>query len=245
MILETIETLEQLAIELLQSLEPPDGYYLAFSGGKDSIVLHEIARRSGVKFDAHYNITTVDPPELVKFIRENYPHVAMDRPEKTMWQVITKHSMPPTRVVRYCCEELKERGGKGRVILTGVRAAESNKRKKQKQIDVCRKTGKQVVKPIFFWPTSRIWEYIEWRGLAYPSLYDEGFERLGCVGCPMAGAKQQRYELDRWPKIGLAYVRAFQRMVDLRGLKGMDTQWQDGESVMRWWCGWVPPKGMK
>lgn len=243
----TLDDMESNAIELLRVMEPPAGYYLAFSGGKDSIVLHEIAKRSGVKFDAHYNITNVDPPEVVKFIRENYPHVEFHRPEITMWRLIEKKLMPPTRIVRYCCDYLKERGGEGRIVLVGIRAIESTGRKKQGQIYVCGKTGKVLVKPIFSWLDNEVWEYIASRRLAYPKLYDEGFTRLGCVGCPMAGPKAQRHQFDRWPKIGMAYIRAFQRMADNRKAKGKDkdkdTQWETGEDVMRWWCGWTPPSG--
>jgi phosphoadenosine phosphosulfate reductase len=243
--LATIETMESDAMELLRSMEPPEGYYLAFSGGKDSIVLHEITRRSGVRFDAHYNITTVDPPELVKFIRDHYPNVKMDRPEKTMWELIIMRGSPPTRLARYCCEYLKEPSGDGRSVLLGVRAAESSLRAKRGVIDTCHKTGKIRIRPIFSWSTPEIWEYIKWRGMKYPALYDQGFNRLGCVGCPMAGGKEQRYAFDRWPKIGMAYIRAFQRMADGRKERGMpatrNVKWDTGEEVMFWWCGWKPP----
>jgi phosphoadenosine phosphosulfate reductase len=119
-----------MAIERLQQFEPPEGYYLAFNGGKDSQCIYHLAKEAGVKFDAHYNLTTVDPPELVYFIRENYPDVIVERPEKTMWELILERQMPPTRIARYCCEVLKEGGGAGRFVITGVRWAESVKRKK-------------------------------------------------------------------------------------------------------------------
>ena len=77
----------------------------------------------------HYNVTTVDPPELVIFIKEQFPFVHRDRPKKTMWQLIPEKKMPPTRLVRYCCAELKERGGNGRFCVTGVRWAESIRRR--------------------------------------------------------------------------------------------------------------------
>ena len=53
---------EETAMQRLRSFEPEDGYYVAFGGGKDSIVVLDIAKRSGVKYDAHYTITSVDPP---------------------------------------------------------------------------------------------------------------------------------------------------------------------------------------
>ena len=125
----------QIAIDRFKAFEPEDGYYLAFSGGKDSQCIYHLAKMAGVKFDAHYRITSVDPPELVRFIKRQYPDVALDFPRDadgnviTMWNLIPKKMMPPTRLVRYCCEKLKESGGKGRLTVTGVRHAESPKRK--------------------------------------------------------------------------------------------------------------------
>lgn len=127
----------QQAVDLLRQLERPDGYYVAFSGGKDSQCVYHLCQMAGVKFDAHYSVTTVDPPELVQFIKTHYPDAWEGRHREyredgtpyTMWNLIPEKLMPPTRIVRYCCEALKETGGKGRVTITGVRWAESNNRK--------------------------------------------------------------------------------------------------------------------
>lgn len=130
----------QRAIDILKAFEPPEGYHLAFSGGKDSQCIYHLAVMAGVKFDAHYSVTSVDPPELCYFIREHYPDVIWDhhyytdektgkkKPE-TMWHVIATHTIPPTRTNRYCCQALKESSGKGRIVVTGVRWAESHNRK--------------------------------------------------------------------------------------------------------------------
>ena len=126
----------QTAIKRLRTFEPPEGYYLAFSGGKDSVVIKELADMAGVKYDAHYTLTSVDPPELVQFIK-SFPDVQIDKPRDkdgkqiTMWNLIPKKKMPPTRVVRYCCASLKETQGQGRFVITGVRKAESAKRSKR------------------------------------------------------------------------------------------------------------------
>lgn len=122
--------------------EAKQGYYLAFSGGKDSVVCKKLLDMAGVKYDAHYQITTVDPPELVRFIKTEYPDVQMEhsywkedgRFHKagdpiTMWNLISEKLMPPTRLVRYCCASLKESSGDGRLTVTGVRWAESANRK--------------------------------------------------------------------------------------------------------------------
>ena len=63
--------LEAIAIERLKTFEPEKGYYFANSGGKDSGVCRHLLIKSGVKFDAHYNWTTVDPPELLRHIKKN------------------------------------------------------------------------------------------------------------------------------------------------------------------------------
>ena len=130
----------QIAIDRLRAFEPPDGYYLAFSGGKDSQCVYHLAQMAGVKFDAHYRVTSVDPPELVRFIKHEYPDVSFDIPHDkdgkpiSMWNLIPKKLMPPTRIARYCCDILKESGGTGRLTITGVRWAESHNRKSNQGI---------------------------------------------------------------------------------------------------------------
>ena len=150
------------AINIARMFEPPEGYYLCYSGGKDSVTVKHILDMAGVKYDTHYSVTTVDPPELVRFIITQFKRVIYDMPDgshkyyltegehlrrcdqfdgeadtihfeipKTpMRKLIPKKKMPPTRLVRYCCEVLKENGGDGRLKVTGVRAAESVARKK-------------------------------------------------------------------------------------------------------------------
>ncbi len=119
---------EARAIETLKLFEPQtEPYYLCYSGGKDSDVIRILAALAGVKHDIVHNLTTVDAPETVYYVR-SIPNVIISKPEKSMWKLIPEKGMPPTRIARYCCEELKERGGKGRVKITGVRWAESRNR---------------------------------------------------------------------------------------------------------------------
>ena len=73
-----------IAIQRIKSFEPKEGYYVAFSGGKDSCVVLDLVKRAGVKFDAHYNLTTVDPPELVRFVKDKHPEVEINKPPKSM-----------------------------------------------------------------------------------------------------------------------------------------------------------------
>lgn len=223
-----------VAIERMRTMEPPEGYYLAYSGGKDSTVLLALARLAGVKYDAHYNLTTVDPPELVQFVRQQ-EGVAVDRPRTTMWKLIVHNRVPPTRRIRYCCKELKERGGKGRIVLTGVRWAESARRRKRMWTETCYRTHRTMLHPIIDWPDAAVWGFIHSQGLPYCSLYDEGFDRLGCVLCPMARRRKRERQAERWPKLAASYLRAFGRMLVERERLGKAGDWHTPEQVMRWW----------
>lgn len=127
----------KIAIERLRAFEPKtEPYWGAFSGGKDSQCIYHLAQMAGVNVEWHYSITGVDPPEVMRFIQKNYPDVKWDRHEEenggkplTMWGLIAQHTIPPTRQARYCCSALKESGGAGRLVITGVRWAESARRK--------------------------------------------------------------------------------------------------------------------
>ena len=274
----------EIAIKRLKAFCPPEGYYVAFSGGKDSQCVYHLCQMAGVKFDAHYSVTSVDPPELVRFIKENYPDVQFERQHDkdghpiTMWSLIAKKRMPPTRLVRYCCEKLKESNGKGRFTVTGVRWQESVNRKAnqgvvtipsagkkakaemdnlginftqtirggvtlnydddpdRRIVEFCMRTGKAISNPIIDWTEEDVWEFLNSNGIQHCCLYDEGLKRLGCIGCPMGGAKKQRAEFERWPKYRELYKNAFRHMIDLRKKEGLPCeQWETPEDVMRWW----------
>ena len=273
------------AILRLQTYEPPEGYYLCFSGGKDSVVIKALADMAGVKYDAHYAVTSVDPPELVRFIKTEYPEVEFDHKYDkdgnriTMWTLIASKQMPPTRLARYCCAYLKETGGDGRLKVTGVRWSESNRRKishsevtfadkKAKKtvekelsdgdfistpqggvvlrldnrenariVEMCYKTHTTLVNPIIDWTEAEVWEFIHEYKVPYCELYDQGYKRLGCIGCPMAGGKGQQREFDRYPKYKTLYLRAFEKMLKHNEEKGVVSKmnWQTPEDVMTWW----------
>ncbi len=134
------------AINRLKVFEPSDGYYVAYSGGKDSDAVRILCKLAGVKHEVHHNLTTVDAPETVEYIK-SVPEVQIDKARyddgapKTMWNLIPRKLMPPTRLMRWCCSELKECGGKGRMIVTGMRWEEStNRRMNQGEITVIGKT---------------------------------------------------------------------------------------------------------
>lgn len=273
----TIDKVEE-SIRYLKAFEPHngEGYFLAFSGGKDSCVLKSLADKAGVKYDAHYHVTSVDPPELVRFIRKYHPDVIFDYPKDarwdekkqeeveytvTMWNLIPQKAMPPTRLVRYCCEYLKEGGGAGRKCLTGVRKAESARRARGRAlvnlgnnkatskmlmndndesreiVENCYQRMKTLINPIIDWSDEDVWEYIKAENLPYCELYDKGFKRIGCIGCPMNTKAAQ--ELERYPKYKQAYLRAFEKMLINNKAKGIINKcnWETAQDVMDWWLG--------
>jgi phosphoadenosine phosphosulfate reductase len=235
------------AIERLQgyaALAEPDGYWLAYSGGKDSVVILELAKMAGVKFEAHHSLTTIDPPELVRFVRDT-PGVIIDRPKKSFFQIAREKRFLPLRHQRWCCRELKEGGGKGRLVITGVRWAESVRRSKRKMFDVCyRSGGRRFLHPIIDWTAAQVWSFIRSRNLPYCLLYDKGFKRLGCLFCPMAQPWERMRQLERYPKYAEAFRRLCRDIYKLRLQKNPDInlRWADGDAMFDWWISDYSPQ---
>jgi putative phosphoadenosine phosphosulfate reductase len=272
---------EKRAIAYLKSFEPEDEpYYLCYSGGKDSDCIRILAALAGVKHDIVNNHTTVDAPETVRYIR-SIPNVIISYPKISMWELIVQKKYPPTRLARYCCEELKERGGVGRIKITGVRWAESFKRKEnadvvkvigkpkamqkladdlgadyrvtkmngivlntdnaesRRFVESCYRTTSTMINPIVDWTDTDVWDFLHHYGCESNPLYQCGFKRIGCIGCPLGGGKSMKREFGRYPKYRSLYVRAFDRMLEARKERGLSNtiDWYSGEDVMRWWVG--------
>ena len=270
--------LEQTAIERLKMASEmslrlyKQPLVITYSGGKDSDVLLHLAGKSGIPYEVLHSLTTADAPETVWHVRDTFrrlelagvkcdidTHRTQDGGNVTMWNLIPRNSVPPTRISRYCCRELKETGGKGRFIATGVRWAESERRKqshgvmetshkdKDKRIilmddnderrmllENCQLKARRTVNPIIDWAESYVLDYASAEKICMNPLYECGWKRVGCIGCPMAG-KHRNTEFSRYPKIKAAYIRAFDRMLAKRKKRESSNDWQTGEDVMHWW----------
>ena len=232
-----------------------NGYYLAFSAGKDSQALYHIAELAGVKFDAHMNLTSVDPPEVIRFVKQSYPEVDLIKPKKSIYQLAVEKEILPTMRVRWCCAEYKETSGAGRVTLIGIRHQESARRAKRNEVEISSRkfsgtlegldeyrqelkakrarrkskkdgvnitnadqeqtlgciSGKEsiLISPIIHWTEEDVWEFLN-KVMEVPhcSLYDEGWHRIGCIGCPMSSAKQKQIENIRYPHVKRNWIKA-------------------------------------
>lgn len=156
------------AIELLKRSESlalkysDDGFYLAFSGGKDSQCLYHISQMAGVKFKAHMMLTSVDPPEVIRFVKKNYPDVVLHKPKDSIYNMaVKKKFLLPSRIIRWCCAELKETGGAGTVCLTGVRKAESIKRQKRNHVEVSNRSFSGNLDEFLIWQEQKIKDKIK------------------------------------------------------------------------------------
>lgn len=231
------------------------GYYLAFSAGKDSQALYHIAELAGVKFDAHMNLTSVDPPEVIRFVKQSYPEVDLIKPKKSIYQHAIEKQILPTMRVRWCCAEYKENSGAGRVTLIGIRHQESSRRAKRNEVEISNRkysgtlegldeyrqelkakrarrkskkdgvnitnadqeqtlgciSGKEsiLISPIIHWTEQDVWEFLN-KVMEVPhcSLYDEGWHRIGCIGCPMSSARQKQIENIRYPHVKRNWIKA-------------------------------------
>ena len=260
------------SVELLQKAEKialnydaEQGYYLAFSGGKDSQALYHITQLAGVKFQGHMNLTSVDPPEVIRFVKKNYSEVELIKPGKSIFQHAIEKQILPTMRVRWCCAEYKETAGAGKVTLIGIRKAESTRRAKRNEVEINFKKfsgdldglekyrqeqkakrmkrkskadgvnitnadeeqtlgcihGKEslLISPIIYWTEQDVWEFLnDVVKVQHCSLYDEGWHRIGCIGCPMSSHKQKMLENERYPHIKRGWINAIKAIRNGGGL---------------------------
>lgn len=240
----------EFAVDILQRNEPADGYYFADSGGKDSAGTRSILIKAGVKYDAHYCVSPIDPPQIRSFLKEHHPDTQWDFHARGWWKMVEDKGLP-MRQTRWCCEVIKEAGGEGRMVVTGNRRAESTKRRNQKYREVSWDGKKVFIRPILAFDNFDIWQYIRENNVAYCSLYDEGaerqgygegiFKRLGCVLCPFS----RNIEMEElyFPKIVANWKRVCDRIVEATKARGYQTltgkpvknRFETGEELYQWW----------
>lgn len=216
-----LERKVDFAIKLLQSIPTNDGpIELSYSGGKDSDVILELARMSGIPFEAIYKNTTIDPPGTIAHCKEQ--GVTIVNPKISFLQIIEKSGMP-SRWSRFCCKYLKEYKIYNRAIQ-GIRRTESIKRaNRYHEPEVCRLYSKnekaRIYFPILEWTNEDVARFIEQRGIKCAPLYydEEGVfhveRRLGCIGCPLA-ADNGKGDYLKYPRMLKQVVKHAQKYLD-------------------------------
>jgi len=224
--IELIKKTEKLALKYQDF-----GFHVAFSGGKDSQVIYELCKMAGVKFKAFFYKTSVDPPELLKFIKTNYSDVTWIKPQMTMFQLIVKKGMLPLRQARFCCEYIKERNGLNAVVITGITRAESVKRKYRNPFETSCKAGqdKNLLNPILEWTKREVLQFLKERNIEICPLYKIQ-DRIGCIGCPMS-PKTMRRDFRNYPNFKKAYINTVQKLMD----RGKYPEFESAEDVVNWW----------
>lgn len=265
---------------------------ICYSGGKDSDVLLDIAKRNlkPDEFEVLNSHTTVDAPETVYHIREVFKALeaygiktTIKKPTykgepTTMWKLIEIKGMPPTRILRYCCSVLKEASTPNRMVAVGVRESESSGRRGRDAFGVpgrrkadgewrtlqhtyamfkidqersedsyecefikaCKGNKDTIINPIYKFTDRDVWDYVKEFNVPMNPLYEKGYRRVGCIGCPLGGSKNQIHEFLNYPTYKRAYIRAFDRMLASHDDRQRKYNFKTGEEVFRWWLGEDP-----
>lgn len=242
---------ENMALEM----DPENGSYLAFSGGKDSQVLYHIAKMAGVKFKSHMNLTSVDPPEVIRFVKQHYPDVELIKPKISIYDMAKKKGFLPTRHIRWCCAEYKEMSGEGKVTLIGIRHAESVRRSKRNEIETGDRKfsgnfdqwsehkekmvtcvggkDKILVSPIIQWSEKDVWDFLNSQNIPHCTLYDKGYTRIGCICCPMSSKKQKLKEIQDFPHVKRNWENTIEWLIKNKWTKTQNLNSKD--LAFKWW----------
>ena len=249
---DLIRKSEKMALRL----DPENGFYNTFSGGKDSQCLYHLVKLAGVKAKTHMNLTSVDPPEVIRFVKQHYPDVELIKPKMSIYEMAKKKHLLPTMRFRWCCAEFKEISGVGKVTLIGIRKQESARRAKREEISANIKgkraeetfdqwseheekmvtcvggKDKILVSPIIYWTERDVWEFLNANNIPHCALYGMGYTRIGCICCPMSNIRNKRKDIERWPHVKRNWLKTIQWLID-NGY--INHSFNDAETGFRWW----------
>lgn len=249
---DLIRNSEKMALRL----DPEHGFYNTFSGGKDSQCLYHLVKIAGVKAKTHMNLTSVDPPEVIRFIKTQYPDVELIKPKMSIYDMAKKKHLLPTRRFRWCCYEFKETSGAGKVTLVGVRKQESARRAKRQEVSTTIKgkrneetfdqwseheekmvtcvggKDKILVSPILEWTEKDVWEFLDVNGIPHCKLYDQGYTRIGCICCPISNYRQRLRDIRKYPHVKRGWLKVIAWFIDNGYL---NHNFKDPETGFKWW----------
>lgn len=250
--IDLIRKAEKIALRL----DPENGFYNTFSGGKDSQCLYHLVKLAGVKAKTHMNLTSVDPPEVIRFVKQHYPDVELIKPKMSIYDMAKKKHILPTIRFRWCCAEFKEMSGAGKVTLIGIRREESARRAKrgeismnikgkrteetfdqwsehhEKMVTCVKGKDKILVSPIIYWTERDVWEFLNVNNIPHCELYDEGYSRIGCILCPMSNYNVKILDMKRYPHALKKWINTIQWLKDNGYSNHVE---ESAETCFRWW----------
>ena len=254
----------QKAERIAKMYDPEDGFYLAFSGGKDSQALYHLAQMAGVKFRAHFLPTTIDPPQLIRFIRKNYPDVEFGKVKQSIYAMALKKGFLPTMRARWCCAEYKETGGTGKVTLIGIRHQESTRRAAKNEVEFhSRKfsgdfgqfeeyrdsftSGKEtevrcmsgrdslLISPIIEWTDRDVWEFLnDVVKVQHCELYDPPYNQHR-IGCILCPMSSRKQKRRDCALFPHVKAKWIETIEELRRTKWADPRLASAEEDFEWW----------
>lgn len=258
--IEMLVRAEKIAL----SLNHEKGIVLAFSGGKDSQCIYELAKMARVKFTPEYYVTGIDAPENIYHIKKNYPDVIFVHPQKNYFKLVEEKGLPMIQT-RFCCERLKERTSCGCLLVDGVRAEESRKRAQYTEVMVRSRRKENIIKGqsrtfnqieenehkcimgrdrldvhvLLEWTEENVWEFIKQRNIPPNPLYAT-VGRVGCMFCPFAKPQQIEYYEKKYPLYHKRLLLAIERFMKKKHIPRLDTPkeyydwWKSHEKLDKW-----------
>lgn len=187
-----VATKVKQAISFMRSVAAMHNVRIAFSGGKDSIILEFLAKEAGIKVDLFHNVTTIDPKGTIVFCERHKAQLI--RSELSFLDLVEKKGFP-TMFRRFCCQFLKKRYVCDYAFF-GIRKCESVKRNLcySEMDDIYYYTKKKFTNrffPLLHFTDEDIEFIVNRHSLECHPLYytqDGKFcvdRRLGCIGCPL------------------------------------------------------------
>ena len=202
-----------------ESIGRCDIAYIAFSGGKDSVVLLDICHRVlPLSVPVVFSDTDMELPDtyqVVDAVKSLYPErefitARAETPALENWKVFG----PPSRTIRWCCSvhkstpalmTLKKRLHKTALkvmAFVGVRGDESHSRSFYEDTSDGVKNASQLNRmPILDWGSHELWLYIFANRLVVNEAYKKGIARVGCIACPDSAARYMWFAKEVYPQL--------------------------------------------
>lgn len=217
---DLLEKLSQETIKKIYNIyheyqDKVDLFYVAFSGGKDSVLVLDLVQRAlpHNAFKVLFGDTRMefsDTYSVVNQVESNCKEMGIEfirsqsilSPKET-W----KQFGPPAQKIRWCCsvhkttpqilklrEILNKTNFRG-MAFTGIRAQESASRAEYEDISFGEKIrGQFSCHPVLDWNSAELFLYIYSHKLILNEAYKKGNSRAGCLVCPLAGYKNMWFK---------------------------------------------------